>query len=83
MTKKQKSANATNERLAKLMAKHAVTRPEAAKIMGVTKSCVDQWLRPQDSNNWRPMPDRSIRLFEFELGLRAPAHTYYHRKREQ
>jgi hypothetical protein len=79
MTKKQKSANANNEKLARLMVKHEITRPEAAEIMGVTKSCVDQWLRPEKSHNWRPMPDRSLRLFEFELGLRRPSYTYFDR----
>jgi hypothetical protein len=83
MTKKQKSPNAHNERLAKLMAKHGITRPDAAEIMGVTKSCVDQWLRPEDTNNWRPMPDRSLRLFEFELGMRRPKYTFYDRAPKQ
>lgn len=76
---KRTDAGANNRRLAALMEEHGITRPEAAEIMGYTKACVDQWLRPEGSDNWRTMHDRALRLFEFELGLRAPSYTHYHR----
>lgn len=65
-----------NARLVALMEEESdLTRELVGKICGVTKAAVDMWLRPRDSPNWRPMPDRSLRLLEFELGKRAPRFT--------
>lgn len=79
MSKPKKStaaAGKTNARLIELMAEESdLTRELVGKICGVTKACVDMWLRPQDSTNWRPMPERLLRLLEFELGKRAPRYT--------
>lgn len=74
-----KKVESTNAQLAAIIDKEDLSRPESAEIMGVTKSCVDQWLRPEGTPNWRPMPDRALRLLQFELGLRAPSFTRYHR----
>jgi hypothetical protein len=71
----------TNAKLEKIMAKEKdLTRAMVGKICGVTKACVDMWLRPDESANWRPMPERLLRLLEFELGLRAPSFTRFHRE---
>lgn len=65
-----------NARLWDLMHEESdLTRELVGTICGVTKAAVDMWLRPRDSPNWRPMPDRSLRLLEFELGKRSPRFT--------
>ncbi len=76
-TPKKTSTNKAknNARLVELMQEDGLTREVVGKICGVTKAAVDMWLRPRDSHNWRPMPDRSLRLLEFELGKRSPRFT--------
>lgn len=66
----------SNARLVELMDEESdLTREVVGKICGVTKACVDMWLRPRSSPNWRPMPERLLRLLEFELGKRAAKWT--------
>jgi uncharacterized protein YehS (DUF1456 family) len=74
----------TNAKLVRIMNREKdLTRLMVGEICGVSKACVDMWLRPADSANWRPMPDRSLRLLEFELGLRAPSYTRFHREEKR
>jgi hypothetical protein len=56
-----------------------LTRPLIAEIVGMSRPLVDMWLRPRDTPNYRFMPDRAIRLLEFELGYRKPSYTRFHR----
>jgi hypothetical protein len=72
-------ADKTNARFTSLMETHELTRPDAAEVLGVTKGCVDQYLRPKGSPNYRVMRENMLRLFEFELGLREPRYTRVHR----
>lgn len=72
----------TNARLREIIKAEDLTRPEVAQITQTTKSAVDQWLRPPELENYREMHDRYLRLLEFELGLRAPGYTRYHRGRK-
>jgi len=58
---------------------HDLTRPLIAEIVGRSRPLVDMWLRPKGSPNYRPMPDRDLRLLEFELGYRKPGYTRLHR----
>lgn len=78
--KNPKGKPTTNAKLVRIMSKEDdLTRELVGKICGVTKACVDMWLRPEGSANWRPMPERSLRLLEFELGTRAPSYTRFQR----
>jgi hypothetical protein len=75
-TKTSADKGKNNARLSELMDEESdLTRHQVGKICGVTKACVDMWLRPRTSDNWRPMPERLLRLLEFELGKRAPKFT--------
>lgn len=66
----------TNARLKELMDQEPnLTRPLVGEIVGMSRAAVDMWLRPPDTPNWRPMPDRALRLLEFELGYRQPQYT--------
>lgn len=74
------NTHAPNARLKELMDQEpGLTRPMVAKIVGMSRPLVDMWLRPKGSHNYRPMPDRAIRLLEFELGCRRPQYTRFHR----
>lgn len=71
-----KDPNANNDRLRKLMEQEAdLTRPLVGRIVGMSRAAVDLWLRPPGTTNWRPMPERALRLLEFELGYREPTYT--------
>lgn len=74
------NTHAPNARLKELMDQEPdLTRPLIGEIVGMSRPLVDMWLRPKDSPNYRPMPDRAIRLLEFELGYRKPQYTRFHR----
>jgi len=47
-------------------------RPVIAMIAGVSKSLVDSWLVSEDSLYFRPMPTKSLRLLQLELGIEKP-----------
>lgn len=74
------NSHANNARLKELMDNEPdLTRPLIGEIVGMSRPCVDMWLRPKGTPNYRPMPDRAIRLLEFELGYRKPSYTRFHR----
>lgn len=74
-----KQPHAENVRLAEFIKSEVLTRAQVAEITTTTKAHVDQWLRLPDSPNYRRMRPCYLRLLEFELGLRAPSFTRYHR----
>lgn len=61
-----------NGRLREIMDSYRITRRGISSLVGVSQSAVDAWLCPEDSRNFRPMPERSLRLLELELGIAAP-----------
>lgn len=63
---------AENKRLKAYHKRYHMTRPEIAEIVGVSVSRVDSWLYPPENRHYRAMPERLLRLFEFELGKRFP-----------
>lgn len=45
----------TNQKLRELMQVHGLTRSKAAELLKVTHSCIDNWLNPVASKNYRNM----------------------------
>lgn len=68
-------AHANNLRVDELRREKDLTRKQIAKICGCSKSWVDSWLSDPGSKYYRECPDASLRLLEFELGVRQPEHT--------
>lgn len=64
---------ANNAELRKIRSNLDLGRVVIAELGGVSKSLVDSWLVGEDSRNFRPMPWKSLRLIQLELGLVRPA----------
>jgi DNA-binding transcriptional regulator YiaG len=64
---------AHNAELRKLRTQLNLSRQQIADVAGVSKSLVDSWLVPEDSKYFRPMPKKSLRLVQLEIGLERPA----------
>jgi DNA-binding transcriptional regulator YiaG len=75
-----KRRDSTNIELCGIVEREQLTRPQVAEITGMTKACVDQWLRPAESKNYRTMHERYMRLLKWELGLMSPKDAWFHRR---
>jgi transcriptional regulator with XRE-family HTH domain len=64
-----------NATLRKIRTDLHLSRLVIAEIAGVSKSLVDSWLVSPHSKNFRPMPKKSLRLIQLELGLEPPAYV--------
>lgn len=64
---------ANNAELRKIRTTYHLARPLIAELAMVSKSLVDSWLVSVDSPNFRPMPRKSLRLIQLEMGLAKPA----------
>lgn len=74
---------ANNAELKKLRATYNLGRQLIATIAGVSKSLVDNWLVREDSPHFRPMPGKSLRLIQLELGLEKPSYVALRREAEK
>jgi len=54
----------TNERIYKAWQNSGLTQPEYAKRLGVTKSAMQSWFRPDDNAGYRNAPESVARLAE-------------------
>ena len=74
---------AHNAELRKIRTTLHLSRQVIAEMAGVSKSLVDSWLVDQASPNFRPMPWKSLRLIQLELGLVKPAALKLRREAEE
>lgn len=72
-----------NAELRKVRASLHLSRQVIAELAGVSKSLVDSWLYDEDNRNFRPMPWKSLRLIQLELGLVKPAAIKLRRNAEE
>lgn len=56
--------------------KRAITKTFVARMLGLTVSAVEAWLKPyrgaKNPKLGRDMPERNLRLFKLEMGLLEP-----------
>jgi hypothetical protein len=58
----------TNEqKLRKIMDENGLTRPEAAKLIGVALNTLDGWLAPVGAKTHRKMADRHLEHLELKI----------------
>jgi hypothetical protein len=55
------------EELRKLMARHGLTRPQAAELASVAKVTVDSWLAPETAALHRRMKPRDLDLIRLRM----------------
>jgi DNA-binding transcriptional regulator YiaG len=68
--------SANNAELKVLRADLNLHRQMIATIARVSKSLVDSWLVKPDSQYFRPMPGKSLRLMKLELGIDPPGYRH-------
>ena len=61
-----------NAELRKIRTDYGLSRQVISELAGVSKSLVDSWLVAESSRNFRPMPWKSLRLIQLEMGLVEP-----------
>jgi len=62
------SLKGNNEELRKLVDQHGMTRSEIADWTQTSPQTVKNWLRPQTSGGWRPMPSGYLELVKLKAG---------------